>query len=53
VDEKNVVGVTFKDLSEEDQCQIKEEMRGELEVVEATKMKEKLACYQKTRGGVV
>jgi hypothetical protein len=53
VDEKNVVGVTFKDLSEEDQCQIKEEMRGELEVAEATKMKEKLACYQKTRGGVV
>jgi hypothetical protein len=53
VDEKNVVGVMFKDLSKEDQCQIKEEMRGELEVVEATKMKEKLACYQKTKGGVV
>jgi hypothetical protein len=53
VDEGNVIGVTFGDLFEEDQCQIKEEMRHELEVVEVAKLWEKLSCYQKMRNGVV
>jgi hypothetical protein len=53
VDERNVIGVTFGELAEEDQRRIREEMRRELEEVEAMKMREKLACYQKTRGGVV
>jgi TRAP-type C4-dicarboxylate transport system substrate-binding protein len=46
-------GVAFEDLSKEDQRRIKEEMRRELEEVEAAKKKENLACYQKMRGGVV
>jgi phage gp16-like protein len=53
IDERNVVGVAFGDLAEEDQRRIKEEMRRELEEVEAAKMGEKLACYQKTRSVVV
>jgi hypothetical protein len=53
VDERNVIGVMFGDLVEEDQCKIKEEMRREMEEIEATRMRERLACYQKTRGGVV
>jgi hypothetical protein len=53
VDERNVIGVMLGDLTEEDQHHIKEEMRREMEEVEAQKMQEKLACYQKTRGGVV
>jgi hypothetical protein len=28
-------------------------MKPELEEVEATKMRENLACYQKTRGGIM
>jgi hypothetical protein len=47
------VGVAFEDMSKEDQRRIKEEMRRELEEVEAAKKKEKLACYQKMRGGVL
>jgi hypothetical protein len=38
IDEGNVIGVTFGDLSEEDQHHIREEMRHELEEVEAAKM---------------
>jgi hypothetical protein len=53
VDDGNVIVVTFGDLTEEDQRCIREEMRRELEEVEATKMREKLACYQKMGGGVV
>jgi hypothetical protein len=53
VDEGNMIGVMFKDLAEEDQRRIWEEMRREMEEVEAAKMHEKLACYQKTKGGVV
>jgi hypothetical protein len=48
-----VIGITFGDLSEEDQRRVKGEMRHKLEEIEAVKMWEKLACYQKTRGGVV
>jgi hypothetical protein len=48
VDERNVIGVTFSDLTQEDQCHINEEMRHELEEIEAAKMREKLACYQLT-----
>jgi hypothetical protein len=53
IDEGNVIAVTFGDFSEEDQCRIQEEMRWELEEVEAMKMCEKMSCYQKTRGGIV
>jgi hypothetical protein len=53
VDEGNVVEVTFGDLAEADQRQIKEEMKKELEEVEAARLREKLACYQKTWSGVV
>jgi hypothetical protein len=53
VDEGNVVEVTLGDLPEEEQRRVKEEMRWELEELEAIKMCEKLACYQKTWNGVV
>jgi hypothetical protein len=36
---------------EEDSRRIKEEMRREMEEIEANMMKEKLSCYQKIRGG--
>jgi hypothetical protein len=45
INEGNVMGITFEDLSEGEQHRIKEEMRRELEEVEAAKMCEKLACY--------
>jgi hypothetical protein len=55
VDDGNIIAVELGDLAEEDQRQrrIWEEMKKELEEVEATKMREKLDCYQKIRGGVV
>jgi hypothetical protein len=53
LDDGNVIAVAFRDLTEEDQCRIREVMRLELEEVEAMKMHEKLACYQKARGGVM
>jgi hypothetical protein len=49
IDPKNAIGVEAEDLPEEDQCQIREEMRCDLEEVEVAKMHEKLSCYQKTR----
>jgi hypothetical protein len=52
VDEGNVVEVTFDGLAEADQHRIMEEMKKELEEVEAARLREKLACYQKTRNGV-
>jgi hypothetical protein len=48
-----MIGVVFRDLEEEDQCRIREEMHHELEEVEVVKMQEKLACYQKMRGCVM
>jgi hypothetical protein len=48
-----VVEVIFGDLAEADQRRIKEEMRKELEEIEVARLREKLACYQKTRNGVV
>jgi hypothetical protein len=48
-----LIGITFGELAEEDQRRIEEEMLHEMEEIEATRMKEKLMCYQKTRGGVV
>jgi hypothetical protein len=48
-----VITVAFGDLAEEDQRWIKEEMKRELEEVEARKMQEKLVCYQKTRSNIV
>jgi hypothetical protein len=53
VDQRNVIRVAFGDLPKDDQRRIKDEMRCELEEIEATKMREKLACYQRTRSGVV
>jgi hypothetical protein len=53
IDPKNMFRVTFEDLPEEDQRQIKEEMRRKMEEVEATKLRNKLACYQRTRGGII
>jgi hypothetical protein len=53
INKNNVMGVAFGDLADEDQRWIKEEMCHELEEVDATKMCEMLACYQKTRSGVV
>jgi hypothetical protein len=53
IDGRNVVVVVFGDLAKEDQRQIKEEMCHKLEEVEAAKMRDKLACYQKTRSDVV
>jgi hypothetical protein len=53
IDEWNVIGIKFSELAEEDQHRIKDEMHHEMEEIEATKMKKKLMCYQKTRGGVV
>jgi hypothetical protein len=42
VDQRNVIGVAFGDLPEDDQCRIKDEMRCELEEIEAAKMRENL-----------
>jgi hypothetical protein len=53
IDLKNMIGVGHGDLPEEDQRWIKVEMRRELEEVEATKMCDKLACYQRTRSDIV
>jgi predicted GTPase len=53
VDEGNVVVVTLSDLPEEEQHRVKEEMKKELEELEAIRMHERLACYQKTWSGVV
>jgi hypothetical protein len=53
IDPKNTTRVRLDDLPKEDQRQIREEMRCELEEVEAAKMCDKLACYQKTRSAVV
>jgi hypothetical protein len=53
IDLKSMIRVGLGDLPDEDQHRIKEEMRREMEEVEATKMCDKLACYQRTRGGVV
>jgi hypothetical protein len=49
VNEVNVIRVTFLALSEEDQHQVKEEMRRELEEVEVTKLWEstKASCKRK------
>jgi hypothetical protein len=53
IDEGNVVGVMLGDLPEEEQRRVKEEMRWELEELEASRMCKKLACYQKTQNGVM
>jgi hypothetical protein len=53
VDEGNVVEVTFGNLADADQCQIRDEMSKELEEIEAARLREKLACYHKTRNVVV
>jgi hypothetical protein len=52
IDRKNAIGVRIGDLPEEDQHQIKEEMRCKLEEVEASRMRYMLACYQKNRNGI-
>jgi hypothetical protein len=53
VDDGIVIMVILVDLTEEVQHRIQEEMKKELEEVEATKMREKLAWYQKIMGGVM
>jgi hypothetical protein len=53
IDLKNLIRVGLGDLLEEDQRWIKEEMRHDLEEIEAAKMRDKLTCYQRTRSGVV
>jgi hypothetical protein len=45
IDPKIAIGVRMEDLPEEDQRQIREEMRCELEDIDAAKMHEKLSCY--------
>jgi hypothetical protein len=49
VHEGSVVEVTFGNLADADQCQIRDEMSKELEEIEAARLHEKLACYHKTR----
>lgn len=49
VDERHVIPVAFEDLSVEDQKAIELEFQREVE----ESRKKKLACYQKTRGGIV
>jgi hypothetical protein len=53
VDEGNVVEVTLNNLPEDEQRRVKEEMKRELEELEAIRMRKKLACYQKIRSSVV
>jgi hypothetical protein len=45
VNEGNMVEVTLGDLPKEEQRRVKEEMKRELEELEAIRMREKLACY--------
>jgi hypothetical protein len=42
-----VVEVTLNNLPEDEQRRVKEEMKRELEELEAIRMRKKLACYQK------
>jgi hypothetical protein len=53
INKGNVMGVALRDVPEEEERQVKEGMRWEIEEVEATRMHEKLACYQKMWNGVV
>jgi hypothetical protein len=49
---ENVISVEMEDLSEKDQDELERELQRELEEFMAERRK-KLACFQKTRGGVV
>jgi hypothetical protein len=44
IDPKNAIRVGMDDLLEDDQCRIREEMKKDLEELEAIRMREKLAC---------
>jgi uncharacterized alkaline shock family protein YloU len=49
----NVISVEMEDLSEKDQDELEQELQCELKEVMAERRRKKLACFQKTRGGVV
>jgi hypothetical protein len=49
---ENVISVEMEDLSEKDQDELERELQRELEEFMAERRK-KLACFQKTRGGIV
>jgi hypothetical protein len=49
----NVIRVEMKDLSEKDREEIEKELQREMEEVMAERRKKKLACFQKTRNGVL
>jgi hypothetical protein len=49
----NVIGVEMDDLSKKDREELEKELQREMEEVMAERRKKKLACFQKTRNGVV
>jgi hypothetical protein len=51
--DENIIGVGMDDLTEKDRRELKLELQREIEEVIAEKRRKKLACFQKTRGGVV
>jgi hypothetical protein len=50
---ENVICVGMEDLSDEDRDALEWELQSELEEVIVERRKKKLACFQKTRSGVV
>jgi hypothetical protein len=53
VSAENVTEVAMEDLSEKDREEIEGELQRELEEVMVERRKKKLACFQKTRSGIV
>jgi hypothetical protein len=49
----NVIGVEMGDLSEKDRNDLKLELQREMEEVMADRRRKKLACFQKSRSGVI
>jgi hypothetical protein len=53
VTNENVIGVSTEDLSEKDREEVKRELQRELEEEMVERHRKKLACFQKTRSGVI
>jgi hypothetical protein len=51
INTENVIEVGMEDLSEKDRNDLDLELQRELEEVMVEKQREKVSCFQKTRGG--
>jgi hypothetical protein len=50
---RNIIGVTMEDLPEKNRSEHERKLQQEIEAEVEERCKKKLACFQKTRGGVV